>query len=137
MPKLRQASILAAMLIFCIISTQIQVRASMYDDRDSFISIQWVNVLSAEAGISASGKTLSPKVAIIANNGSSKISGTLYLERLSNGTWVNVTSWSVSGTGILQTSKSYTGTSGITYRARFAGTVVTEAVECSSSSCTL
>jgi hypothetical protein len=78
-----------------------------------------------------------PSVAVTAINNNIKISGTLYLEKKSGSSWVNVTSWSVSGLGTLRTSKSYTGTAGTTYRSRFSVTVGSEKVTQTSSSCTV
>ena len=94
----------------------------------------WQNVSSAQVSISASGRTLRPGLAIVATNSNQRITGTLFLERRSGSTWVNVTSWSVSGTGRLMENKSYTGTTGVTYRARIVVTVGSDRIERTSSS---
>ena len=99
----------------------------------SYGLMRWKNISSAEAGISASGTTVKPSIAIVAVDSSYDISGTLYLEKLSDDDWVFVKSWSVSGTGRLLKDKSYSGSPGTTYRSRFEATVNSEFVERTSS----
>jgi len=101
----------------------------------------WENTASAMANISIDGKTVKPSVAVKAKKTSATVSGTLYLEKSSDGEWVEVDSWSFSGTGSATLGKTYTGTSGVTYRSR-AEIVVTyngnsEEVECVSTSKTV
>lgn len=97
----------------------------------------WTNTASAQAEISASGQTLKPSAYISAKSTSTKISGTLYLEKKSGSSWQTVTSWSISGTGSVAVAKSYQGTAGTTYRARAAVSVGGEYVECVSTSITV
>lgn len=104
---------------------------------EEIITPFWTNTASAQANISASNLTLKPSVYILAYKSSTSITGTLYLEKKSGSSWVNVTSWSISGKGSLTASKSYTGVAGTTYRARVVVSVGGESVECASASCTL
>jgi hypothetical protein len=89
----------------------------------------------AAAIISQSDTTIYPEISVQAIKASCIISGTLYLERYVRGSWRGVTSWRVSGTGSINSCKSYNGTAGTTYRARFVVTVGSERVERSSVSC--
>ena len=114
----------------------IQARANVSPENE-IITPFWTNTASAQANISASNLTLKPSVYILAYNSSTSITGTLYLEKKSGSSWVNVTSWSISGKGSLTASKSYTGVAGTTYRARVVVSVGGESVECASASCTL
>lgn len=99
----------------------------------SIITPYWQNIATVHALISSTGTTLEPGAQVIATSSSAKITGTLYLEKKSGSSWTRVTSWSVSGTGILAVSKSYSGTAGNTYRSRIVATVNGERVELSSS----
>lgn len=118
MSKLKKfLCILAAILLTTKVTPMLVLAAPGSNATTQTISLRWANIASAEAGISASGTTVKPSVAVTATNSSYKISGTLYLEKQSGSSWINVTSWPVSGTGTLRMSKSYTGTTGITYRS--------------------
>lgn len=99
------------------------------------VSPFWENTSSAYAQISASGKTITVGARIQAKATSTAISGTLYLEKKSGSSWQTVTSWSISGTGTLNASKTYTGVAGTTYRSRAVVSVGGENVECMSSEC--
>lgn len=90
---------------------------------------------SAVADIWISGNKVSAAMSVKARKTSTKISGTLYLEKQTKNGWGKVTSWSVSGTGTLNATNSYAATSGTTYRSRFVVTVGSETVERSSGSC--
>ena len=94
----------------------------------------WDNTYSARAGLSASGTTLSASAYVRAKNDNTFCSGYLYLDVWQGGRWENVTSWYISGTGKINTSKSYTGTKGKTYRSRFTVSVGGESVSATSSS---
>jgi len=97
----------------------------------------WVDVNEVIADISSSGKTLYPEVYIKAKSTSAKITGTLYLEKYSSGKWKKVTSWSISGTGSLLQSESYSGSSGTSYRTRVEAEVGGESVDSTSVTCKL
>lgn len=104
-------------------------------DNGIVISPFFTETSSAVANISKSGSNVIPEIIVKALKTTTKISGTLYLEKLESGSWKPVTSWSVSGTGTLSTYKTYPGTSGVTYRSRIVVTVGSEKIERSSSSC--
>jgi len=101
----------------------------------------WANTASASAGIAINQKTINASAVIIAQSTSASIKGTLYLEKYSGGKWVTVTSWSYTGTGSAMVGKTYTGTSGVTYRTRTTATITangrSETVECVSASKTV
>jgi hypothetical protein len=99
------------------------------------IIFRWANVQSADAKISSSGKTITASISVVCYNSSTNISGTLYLEKESDGSWYNVDSWPVSARGTLRTSKRYIGSKGSTYRARFDVTAGEDSIESTSSSC--
>ena len=85
--------------------------------------------------ISASGNTLYPEVYVKAKSTSASISGTMYLQKYSSGSWLNVTSWSLKGTGSLSSSKSYSGTLNTKYRTKVLVTVNGESAEAISGTC--
>lgn len=82
------------------------------------IVLRWTNISSAMANISVDGTTVKPSVVVKAKKTSAEISGTMYLEKSSGGVWVEVRSWPISGTGSATLGKTYSGTSGVTYRTR-------------------
>jgi len=95
----------------------------------------WTNTALARANISVSGSTVKPSAYIKAKSSSTNIEGTLYLEEKSGGSWEEISSWEISGTGTLTVAKSYMGSAGTTYRARAEVSVGGEYVECVSASC--
>lgn len=99
------------------------------------ITPYWTNISDVFPYISATGTTLYPEVYIEAKSSSSPITGTMYLEKYSSGRWTNVTSWNIKGTGSVTLSKSYIGTSGVTYRTRVVVTVNGETVNIASEGC--
>jgi len=122
-----------AMLFFASPAQAIPLREAPISCADVVITPLWVNTDVARATISVSNLVLKPSAYIKAKSTSTGISGTLYLERKSGSNWITVKSWSISGTGTLTVSKSYTGTSGVTYRARVAVSVGGESIGCTSS----
>ena len=138
--KIKKASVLVSSLVIAIslMSTPVlavQPQATVLSGSSTIITPFWTNTASAQANISSSNRTLKPSTYISAKSTSTKISGTLYLEKKSGSSWQNVTSWSISGTGSIAVSKSYTGTSGTIYRARVVASVGGESVECTSAEC--
>lgn len=136
--KIKKASLLVSSLVIAIslMSTPAlaaQPQATVLCDSRTIITPFWTNTASAQANISSSNQTLKPSTYISAKSSTTKISGTLYLEKKSGSSWQNVTSWSISGTGSIAASKSYTGTSGTIYRARAVVSVGGESVECTSA----
>ncbi len=92
----------------------------------SMIQPYWSEALNVNATLSVSGNTLKSEAQITAITSSNKITGTMYLQKYSNGRWVNVTSWKISGTGEVDLKRSYKGTSGVTYRTKVVVKVGTE-----------
>ena len=92
----------------------------------------WTDTALARANISVSGSTVKPSVSITAKKTSTEIEGTLYLEEKSGGSWEEVASWDISGTGYVNAAKSYKGAAGVTYRARAEVSVGGEYVGCVS-----
>ena len=107
----------------------VQAQAIALEHPPIMIAPLWENVSSAQVAISASGTTLRPGLAVVARNNSQIISGTLFLERQSGNSWVRVTSWAVSGTGRLTENRTWTGTTGGTYRARIVVTAGVDRIE--------
>lgn len=99
------------------------------------ISPQWSSIANVSSYISYSGKTVYPEVIIETTNTTTKIAGTIYLEKYSSGKWVPVSQWNISGTGSLSDCKSYTGTSGTHYRTKLIVDIGSEHAEAVSNSC--
>ena len=78
--------------------------------------------------MTTSGSTLSSALQISAFSDSKKITGTLYLQKKSNGRWANVTSWKINGTGDVDMEHTYKGISGVTYRLKVVVKVGTESI---------
>ncbi|NYB76151.1 MULTISPECIES: hypothetical protein [Sedimentibacter] len=95
----------------------------------------WSQIDIISPYISSSGYVLYPEVYIEAKSTSASISGTMYLQKYSSGSWVNVTSWSLNGTGNVFLSKSYSGTSNTMYRTKVVVTVNGETAEAVSGAC--
>lgn len=92
----------------------------------------WEDNGNANVSIYNSNNILNIETTITAKS-NYNISGTIYLEKYTNGRWSQVNSWSISGTGALVVSKSYRGTSGNTYRARVSVNVEGERINSKSS----
>ena len=131
----KMVSILIVVSLIACVTAPMKAQSSEIEPQSPVIITPfWQYISSAQAGISASGTTVTPSVSVTAASSTQRLSGTLFLERQSGSTWVRVTSWSVSGTGTLRESRSFNGTAGVTYRARFVVTAGTESVERTSSS---
>lgn len=98
------------------------------------IGLDWSETSSARASISISGRTITSSMSVIAQRNNTRISGTMFLEENRNGTWRSVSSWAVSGTGNANLSRTFTATSGVTYRTRIVVTVGSERIERTSAS---
>ena len=138
--KSKKASIFALFLvlvmsIMCTPALAAQPSDTGLSGGDIIITPYWTKTNAAQATISVSDRVLKPSAYVSAKSTSTEITGTLYLEKKSGSSWSVVTSWDVSGTGILLASKSYTGTSGTVYRSRLVVSVGGEYVECASSEC--
>jgi len=95
----------------------------------NLISPFWSETSMAVARISASNRTITSTAQVVAHHSTTRISGTMFLEENRNGTWRSVASWSISGTGVLTANRTFTGTSGVTYRTRIVVTVGSERIE--------
>lgn len=130
------AIILAAVMAVCTMTTTALATQPPSVVRQE-ITPYWINTKVAKADISASGSTVKPSATFVAKDASADIDGTLYLEMKSGGGWTEVDSWSISGTGTLSTTKSYTGAASGTYRSRAVVTVGSEEIEVVSASKTI
>lgn len=108
--------ILSIALIICILTTGIGAFAAE-EQTASLKSVMWTHVDALGAGLSigALGYTTCTSSLEITNSADT---GTLYmyLQRYVSGSWVNVTSWSVSGSPNLNQTGHYYVTSGYSYR---------------------
>jgi len=98
------------------------------------ISPFWSETSSAVASIHISNRNITSGMSVVAQNSATRISGTMFLERNVNGSWTRVQSWAVSGTGVLNASRTATASAGGTYRTRFVVTVGSERIERTSAS---
>ena len=94
----------------------------------SLIQPYWKEASIVQVYLTASGNSLGSSLMVSAYSDSAKISGTMYLQKLNNGKWTNVTSWKISGTGDVTMEKSYKGTSRVTYRVKTVVKVGTETI---------
>lgn len=97
----------------------------------------WVTESRATCSLSVSGKKLTASVRVLPKSSSLSTTGTLYIERKDSNRWVQVASVSVSGSGYCTGTKTYTGTSGKTYRARYSGKTGTDSVSSTSNEATV
>ncbi len=141
---MRVKRIAALLLIFALIFGSVGINDTYGMEQQKYLSGNtnnqiitpfWVEIITILPDISASGNTVYPEVYVKAKATSSSIVGTMYLEKYSSGSWVNVTSWSLKGTGSLSASKSYNGTSNTKYRTRVVVTVNGETAEAVSGTC--
>lgn len=130
------ALILAAVMAVCAMSTT-ALAAQPPNVGQQEITPYWLNADTARATITASGSTVKPGAIFQAKDSTVDIDGTLYLEVKSGGSWEEVDSWSIGGTGSLSVIKSYTGAASGTYRSRAVVTVGTEEIEVVSASKTI
>ena len=83
--------------------------------------------------ISISGKQISVSAVIAPKKQTTKSKGTLYLEKKSGNSWSPVTSWPIDGTGTISLTKTYTGTTGVTYRTRVVVTTGADEIDATST----
>lgn len=95
----------------------------------------WTSIADISPYLSVDGNILYPEVYIKAKSSSGSISGMMYLEKYTYGSWTTVTSWSLKGTSSVFLSKTYRGTSGTKYRTRIVVTVDGEKAEVTSRTC--
>ena len=141
--KMKKAAVKIAALLMIVGNMAITTPAAQPRDTqpfnlgDSIITPFWVNISEIAPRIDAEGTTLYSEVSVTAETPSAKINGTMYLEKYSSGRWQSVKSWSISGTGSLLVSKSYSGVRGTTYRTRVSVTVGSETAQATSNSCSI
>lgn len=82
------------------------------------ISPFWENINSVDAYLYISNGTAEADSYVSAANKSAKISGTVVLQKNQNGSWVNVKSWSMSGTGSAFVNDTYSVTKSVSYRIK-------------------
>ncbi len=98
------------------------------------IGLLWEDAGNIYTNLKNYGNSIRVEASILAKSNSDFISGTMYLERYSNGRWVSDKTWSFSGTGSKNLSKSYTGISGNTYRVRVNAKIGGQSISETSSS---
>ena len=106
----------------------------LYVGNSAVVVPAWSETSTAMARISTCGTTVFPSMHVRAINSATRISGTMILEESRNGSWVSAASWAVSATGVLNIERTFSGTSGTTYRTRFVVTVGSERIERTSAS---
>lgn len=133
--------ILSALVMVIGISTN-TVKAIDFQNSNMVISNAnvkplWNNTSSIFVDLYSSGRILNAETLIKPYSSNADVSGTLYLERLSNGRWITESSWTISGTGSVSISRSYSGTRGNTYRTRVSANVNGERASSTSRSVSL
>ena len=93
------------------------------------IAPQWNSTSMVSPTISISDKKISASVIIAPKKQSTASKGTLYLEKKSGRSWKPVASWPINATGTVKLAKTYTGTSGITYRTRVVVTTGADKID--------
>ncbi|WP_054252917.1 hypothetical protein [Neofamilia massiliensis] len=96
--------------------------------------LRWENNYNTNISLSKRNNTIYIDSIVKVDNVSSSISGGVYLERYTNGRWVNVASWVIKGKGSAILSDSYKGVSGELYRARLSADVGGERISATSNS---
>lgn len=96
----------------------------------------WVSTHEVSPNILAKGTTVYSEAYVRAKRTSGVISGRMYIEKFTSGTWIRVASWQLSGTGNTFLSKSYHGAASCIYRTKVEVNIDGEFVEVTSRSCT-
>lgn len=87
----------------------------------------------ANPSISISGKQISASVVIKPKKSTTSSVGTLYLEKKVGTGWTSVASWPIDATGTVNITKTYTGTTGVTYRTRVVVTTGVDKIDTASA----
>lgn len=113
--KTNQKFIILSLCIFTLFSSNIQVVAQSH--KNMVIEPYYLNLKRAEVQLSTSSNRLTFKVDVIAVKNCT-LSISAYLQRYTNGNWVNIKSWYTSNDSAkkLTLSKSYTSTRNHKYR---------------------
>lgn len=128
--KMKKCKILLTILgLSCVLALKMpmQVNAKTVDDQNQEISIQNVNLESVIPSLSISSGTANCKGTVRSKNGV-KCNATITLQKKSNGSWVNVKTWTNSGTGSCTVKGSNAVTKGISYRVKAIGKCGTESI---------
>lgn len=93
----------------------------------------WESTKTVVPSISISGKQISVSVYISPISSTTTTTGKLYLEKKSGNGWAPVTSWPIDVTGKVDIAKTYSGTTGVTYRARVVVTTGADEIDVASN----
>lgn len=97
------------------------------------ITPQWESTNIVVPLISISGKKISVSVIIEPKKSTISSVGTLYLEKKAGNGWTSVTSWPIDETGSVSITKTYNGTTGVTYRTRVVVTTGADKIYATST----
>ena len=93
----------------------------------------WESTRVVVPSISISGKQISVSVYISPIDSTTTTTGKLYLEKKNGNRWTSVTSWSINVTGKVNVTKTYNGTTGVTYRTRVVVTTGVDEIDVTSN----
>lgn len=93
----------------------------------------WDSTKIVVPSITVSGKQISVSVYISSISSATTTTGTLYLEEASGNSWTPVTSWPIDATGKVDITKTYCGTTGVTYRTRVVVTTGADEIDVASN----
>lgn len=94
---------------------------------------RWESTNTVVPLISISGKKISVSVVIEPKKSTISSVGTLYLEKKAGSSWSPATSWPIDETGSVSITKTYTGTTGVTYRTRVVVTTGSDKIDATST----
>lgn len=114
-------------------AAEITTDALLQTTSEQAATSRWASTSMVAPSISISGKKISVSVVIAPKSQTTSSKGTLYLEKKSGSSWVTVASWKVNGTGTISMTKTYQGTSGVTYRTRVAVTTGEDKIDARST----
>ncbi len=97
------------------------------------ITPRWESTNAVVPSISISGKQISVSVYISPKKSTITTTGTLYLEKKSGNGWTPVTSWPIDTTGTVNITKTYRGTTGVTYHTRVVVTTGADEIDAAST----
>lgn len=93
----------------------------------------WESTKTVVPSISISGKQISVSVYISPISSTTTTTGKLYLEKKIGNAWTPVTSWPIDVTGKVDVTKTYNGTTGVTYRTRVVVTTGLDEIDVASN----
>lgn len=131
---MRKKVMLILSLVFLLTILPVSQNDVTYAFNEYEIVPLWKNINFSNVTISNSGNTIYLEARVISKINGNRINATIFLEKYSNGRWIPVASWPVSGTGSIISNKNYSGFSGNRYRARLNATVNGETATAYSSS---